>query len=200
MREYLEPFESERGRSVLSWAIGVLALLSFLAFLAAGADTPANPQLGALTTTTSLPPPKASRIAGLNEIYFQVTQFPGLPSGLRKFCGLHAATPEQQAKGLSGRNDMANYDALVFTFGADVGNAFTTRNVRFPLTVGFFDAQGRFLGSVDMAPCPARIRKCPEYKAPGEQKWRMAMEVQEGGLNRLGIGPGAVVTAGGGCV
>lgn len=200
LREYVAPFQSPRGHVALQWIVGALAFLSFMAFLAAGADTPADPMLGAPSTTTTLPPPKPSRIGGFNEVFFKVTQFPGLPGAARNFCGLHAATPEQQARGLSGRSDLAGYDAMLFTFGDDASRPFTMKNTKIPLTVAFFDAQGRFLGSVEMTPCPVRIRRCPEYRSPGEQKWRFAMEVQQGGLNRLGIGPGATVTAGGGCI
>jgi uncharacterized membrane protein (UPF0127 family) len=199
LREYVTPFTTERGRSWLWWAVGVLGFFSFLAFLAAGANQPLNPVLGAPSTTTTLPPPRASRIAGFNEVYFVVQQFPGLRGVDRKFCGVHAETPEQQTKGLMGRPDLAGYDAMIFSFPADVAQSFHMRGVTIPLTIAFFDSSGRFLGSVDMPPCPARIRRCPTHALGGNPKFRFAMEVQQGGLGRLGIGPGATVTPGGGC-
>jgi uncharacterized membrane protein (UPF0127 family) len=200
VREYLEPLQTEQGRTWLNWAVGALALLSFFAFLAAGADTPANPVLGAPSTTTTLPPPKPARIAGFNEIHIAVNQFPGFSAAVRRFCGVHAATPEQQAKGLMNRADLAGYDAMVFTFAGDTDQPFYMKNVRFGLTAGFFDAAGHFLGGTDMVPCITRTRKCPTYTAPGNQKFRFVLETQQGGLNRMGITPGATVTVGGGCV
>lgn len=200
VREYLEPFQTTRGRSYLNWAVGVLAFLTFLGFLAVGAGTPANPQLGLPTTTTTLPAPKPSRVAGFNEVFFQVAQFTGVPGSTRHFCGLHAETPQQQAKGLMGRKDLAGYDGMIFTFAADTDQPFYMKGVTVPLTVAFFDGGGRFLGSLEMQPCPARIRNCPLYSLPGGFKYRTALEVMKGGLSRLGVGAGSTLTAGGGCV
>ncbi|HEV7888412.1 MAG TPA: DUF192 domain-containing protein [Acidimicrobiales bacterium] len=199
LREYVEPFQTEKGRSRLNWAVGVLAVLSLFAMLAAGASTPTDPSLGALTTTTTLPPPKASRIPGFNEVSFTVG-FIGAPGRDRRFCGVHAAATDQQVKGLTARTDLAGYDAMVFTFGGDVQQKFTMRNVRIPLTVAFFNSTGLFVGSTDMKPCPRLQRRCPEYGAPADQKFRTAIEVPEGGLNRLGVGQGSLFSAGGGCI
>jgi uncharacterized membrane protein (UPF0127 family) len=199
LRQYLEPLTTERGRSKLNWVVGVLAALTFLAFLGIGADTPANPQLGAPTTTTSLPAPKPSRIAGFDEVFFQLTQFGGQPGSSKHFCGVRAATPEQQAKGLMGRKDLAGYDAMVFTFASDTDTPFYMKGVTVPLSIAFFDSAGRFLGSLDMQPCP-KIRNCPLYSLPGGFKYRTAIEVAQGGLARLGAGGGSTLSAGGGCV
>jgi len=90
VREYIEPLQTEKGRSFLNYVVGGLAFLSFLAFLAAGAGTPSDPVLGAPTTTTTLPPPKPSRIPGFNEIHIAVTQFGAFSSQAKHFCGVHA--------------------------------------------------------------------------------------------------------------
>ena len=200
LREYIEPFQTEPRRTWLNYGVGTLAFLSFAAFLAEGANKPLNPALGAATTTTTLPPAKPSRIAGLNEIHFAVAPFGAarIPNSTKHYCGLHAATPEQMSKGLMGRNDLANYDGMLFTFGSDVNTPFHMRNTRIPLTVAFFDSSGNFVGAVDMKPC--RIRRCPEYGPPGGAMYRTALEVKQGDLGRLGITPGATLTAGGGCL
>lgn len=198
LREYIEPLATERGRSLLNYVIGALAFLSFLAFLAAGASTPADPILGAPTTTTTLPPPKPSRIPGFNEIHIAVVQFGGFASSARHFCGVHADTPDQKVKGLQGRTDLAGYDAMVFTFPEDTEQPFTMRGTRMNIQAGFFAADGRFLGGTDMVPC--RVRRCPTYAAPNNQKFRFVLETQEGGLGKLGITPGSTVTVGGGCI
>jgi uncharacterized membrane protein (UPF0127 family) len=200
VRQYLEPFQDPERRRVLNAVVFGLIAVGLLLFLVVGASTPADPQLGAPSTTTTLPPPKPARIPGYNEIYFAVSQFPGVPSSTHKFCGIHAATPDQQARGLMGRRDLAGYDAMVFTFPADTDGKFYMKNTPMPLTVAFFDSAGRFLGSVDMPPCPTRVRKCPEYGPPAGFKYRTALEVQQGGLSRLGAGAGSTLVAGGGCV
>lgn len=200
LREYIEPFQTEPRRTWLNYGVGTLAFLSFITFLAEGADKPLNPALGAATTTTTLPPVKASRVKGFDEIHFAIAPFGGsrLPNSTKHFCGMHAATPEQMSKGLMNRNDLANYDGMVFTFTSDVTTPFFMKNTRIPLTVAFFDAHGNFIGAVDMKPC--RIRRCPEYGPPGGAAYRTALEVKEGDLGRLGITPGSTITAGGGCL
>jgi uncharacterized membrane protein (UPF0127 family) len=200
VREYVEPFQDPDRRRWLEWGVGVLAGLSLLAFLAVGAGTPADPALGPVSTTTTLPAPKPSRIAGFNEVFFSIAQFPGLSSATRKFCGVHAETPQQQAKGLMGRRDLGGYDAMVFSFPADTDAKFYMKDTLIPLTVAFFDSGGRFIGAADMPPCPARIRNCPQYGPPASTKYRTAIEVQQGGLSRLGAGAGSTIVAGGGCV
>ena len=198
VREYIEPFQTEKGRSLLNYVVGALAFLSFLAFLAAGAGTPADPILGTPTTTTTLPPPQASRIAGFNEIHIAVTQFGAFASQAKHFCGVHADTQEQKVKGLQGRTDIAGYDAMVFTFAEDTQQPFTMRGTRMNITAGFFDAEGRFLGATEMTPC--RTRRCPTYTAPGNQKFRFVLETMEGGLGKMSIAPGSTVSVGGGCL
>jgi len=199
VREYVEPLATEKGRVWMNYAVGALAFLSFVAFLAAGASTPADPILGAPTTTTTLPPPRASRVPGFNEVHFSVSNYPHFSTSLRHFCALHAATAEGRARGLQGRSDLAGYDAMAFTFDTDVNVQFHMRNTRVPLTAMFFDATGRHVGSVDMPPCIGR-RRCPTYGAPGDARFRFVLEVQQGQAERLGIGPGSTVSVGGGCI
>jgi uncharacterized membrane protein (UPF0127 family) len=198
LREYIEPLSTEKGRNILNYVVGGLAFLAFLAFLSAGAGTPADPVLGALTTTTTLPPPKPSRIPGFYEIHMAVVQFGGFASSSRHFCGVHADTQDQKVKGLQGRTDLANYDAMVFSFPEDTQQPFTGRGTRMAIEAGFFDGEGRYIGVTKIEPC--RVRRCPSYTAPGNVKYRFVLETQEGGLARLGITPGATVSIGGGCI
>jgi uncharacterized membrane protein (UPF0127 family) len=203
LRDYVERASTETGRRVLNWVVGVLLALAFFAFLAVGANRPANPSLGAVSTTTTTLAAKAARIAGFNEVRFYVSQFAGFagsstPTG-RPFCGVLADTPQQQATGLMNQKDLAGYDAMVFRFGADTTTSFFMKDTKIPLTLAWFDNQGRFLASVDMVPCPARVRNCPQYAPPGSVRFRYALEVAQGGLSKLGIGAGSTVALSGGC-
>lgn len=199
LREYVEPLQTDKGRTWLNYAVGALAALSLLAMLSAGASTPADPVLGAATTTTTLPPPRPARVPGFNEVHIGVSNPPYFSTSLKHFCALHAATADGRTRGLQGRTDLAGYDAMVFSFDADTNAPFTSRNYRIPVTVLFFDASGRHLGSVDMPPC-IRRRRCPTYGAPGDQRYRFALQVQQGQADRLGISFASMVTANGGCV
>jgi uncharacterized membrane protein (UPF0127 family) len=206
VRGYLVRAATEPGRRVLNWVVGTLLVVAFFAFIAVGANGPANPRLGTPSTTVTTLAPKPSRIAGFNEVRFFVSQAaPGspfttgpAPAG-RPFCGVLADTPQLQAQGLMNRNDLANYDGMFFTFPADTNVGFFMKNTRFALTLAWFDNQGRFLGSVDMPPCPARVTNCPTYSPPGGIRFRYGLEVAQGGLSRLGVGAGSTVSLAGGC-
>ncbi|HEX2062946.1 MAG TPA: DUF192 domain-containing protein, partial [Acidimicrobiales bacterium] len=111
-------------------------------------------------------------------------------------CALLAESREQLARGLMGRRDLAGYDGMVFRFAGEHEGAFYMRNVPIPLSIAWFDAEGRFVSAADMAPCEDR-EGCPRYFAAAP--YRYAIEVPAGGLDRLGIGPGSVLELGGGC-
>jgi uncharacterized membrane protein (UPF0127 family) len=112
------------------------------------------------------------------------------------FCALLAETPDQHARGLMGRRDLAGYDAMLFRFEADTTSEFYMRNVPVALSIAWFAADGQFVSSVDMAPCADRPG-CPTYGAAGP--YRFAIEVLAGDLGTLGVGDGSVLTVGGPC-
>jgi uncharacterized membrane protein (UPF0127 family) len=112
-------------------------------------------------------------------------------------CSLLAATAAQQARGMMTRHDLGGYAAMVFPYDRDVSARFYNRNVPMALTVAFFDGDGRWLGSQDLEPCPD-MEGCPTVGAPAP--FRYAVEVEKGGLSRLGLGPGSQIAfSPGGC-
>lgn len=167
-------------RKAVGWAVIVVAVLSVIAFLTVGANGPADPTLGGLP--------------GFGETAFQVTTADGASAG--QFCALLATSEQQRAQGLMGRRDLAGYDAMVFVFDADTDGAFFMRDVPVGLSIAWFGADGRFVSAADMAPCPDQ-EGCPSYAPTGP--YRQAVEVLQGGLGRLGLAEGAVLTVGGAC-
>lgn len=168
---------------VVAWAVVALAVATALGFLLVGAGGPADPTLAG--------------IPGFGETGFSV--IPGGatgPESARSFCALLAETEQQRAHGLMGRRDLAGYDAMVFRFDADSSQSFYMRDVPVPLSIAWFGADGRFVSSTDMAPCPDQDG-CPTYAPAGP--YRLAVEVLKGGLTRLGIGDGSVLSVGGAC-
>lgn len=165
---------------VIGWAVTVVAGLGVIAFLTVGANGPADPTLGG--------------IPGFGEVAFQVA--PGGGGSAGSFCALLAETDQQRAQGLMGRRDLAGYDAMVFRFDADTTGPFFMRNVPVGLSIAWFGADGRFVSSADMAPCPDQ-EGCPTYAPAGP--YRLAVEVLQGGLAGLGVGDGSVLTIGGAC-
>ena len=173
---------------LLAWVVVVMVALAVLAFIAVGADSPPDPRLESA----------AARVPGFSSVAFAIRPGEGrAPAVSGRRCALLAETEDQLRRGLMGRRDLAGYDAMIFRFPSDSTRAFYMRNVPVPLSVAWFDADGRFVSSADMAPCGDE-EGCPLYAA--SKPYRFALEVLGGGLERLGIGPGSVLSVGGDCV
>lgn len=156
-----------------------------------------SPTTSSTTTpsTTGASQPRTS-VPGFGEVAFTVTPAGGGPADAARFCALLAETEQQRARGLMGRRDLAGYDAMVFRFDFDSTGAFYMRNVPVGLSIAWFAADGRFVSSTDMAPCPDQ-QGCPLYGPTGP--YRLAVEVLQGGLPRIGATEGSVLAVGGAC-
>ena len=97
-----------------------------------------------------------------------------------------ADTDELRARGLIGRDRLAEDTAMAFLWSEDTATAFHMKDTRIPLTVAFFDAEGRILRLLEMVPCSAD--PCPAYD-PG-LRYRGALEVNAGAFERRGVRPG----------
>ena len=111
-------------------------------------------------------------------------------------CALLADDERQHARGLMGFRDLAGYDGMIFRFAFDTSGPFYMRNVPVGLSIAWFTAEGRFVSSTDMAPCPDQDG-CPTYAPAG--RYRFALEVLQGGLGRLGVSEGSMLIVGGPC-
>ena len=100
-------------------------------------------------------------------------------------CLLAATDEAQRARGLMTVTDpeLGGHDGMVFAYDGEVSGAFWMRNTPMPLSIAYFDAAGRFVSSVDMAPCADRP-DCRSYPAAGP--FAYALEVPAGGLAELG--------------
>lgn len=178
---------------VLSRAAWTLVALGVFGFLIVGADRPANPYL--------LPPDgrlSAQGLPGFATARLVVTAGYGLhaPSASRT-CALVANKPQQQSVGLMGQTSLHGFTGMAFVFPSPTDTPFYMKNTLIPLTVAWFGTDGAFLVSVDMKPCPTTETICPTY-GPGVP-YQLALEVPQGGLASLGIGPGSVLHLGGSC-
>lgn len=162
-----------------------------------GATSTSSSSAGTPSTTSSgdLRRQTASAL-GFGEVAFTITPARGASATAAEFCALLAESERQRARGLMGRRDLAGYDGMLFRFDADTTAAFYMRNVPVALSIAWFTADGRFVSSTDMAPCPDQ-EGCPTY-APA-RPYRLALEVLQGGLDRLGVAEGSVLTVGGAC-
>ncbi|MEK7218039.1 MAG: DUF192 domain-containing protein [Patescibacteria group bacterium] len=82
-----------------------------------------------------------------------------------------AATPEQQATGLMGRESVAG--GMLFVFSEQRELAFWMKNTLVPLDILFFTQDGSFTGSARMEPC--RTDLCPSYYSPGPAQYALEM-------------------------
>jgi uncharacterized membrane protein (UPF0127 family) len=180
-------------RRALNWGIPALILLALTYFLTQGADRPANPFFrDAAAGSVTMTAPARAGVSGFGEISYRVdvTGVPfgsgGSVSAVR--CALLAATSEQHSQGLMGRTDLAGYDGMLFRFDDDTQTSFYMKDTLIPLSIAWFDAEGRFMSTTDMPPCGDEP-VCPTYGP--DEPYRYALEVPQGGLEPLGIGPGA---------
>jgi uncharacterized membrane protein (UPF0127 family) len=108
--------------------------------------------------------------------------------GPHRSCTLTADNNAQWQRGLMAQDDLDGYAAMIVRFPSDAPRSFWMRNTRIPLSIAFFDGQGRFVSSADMAPCGDRS-DCPSYRSEGPAQF--ALEVPQGGLAAVGAGPGS---------
>jgi len=168
---------------ILGWVIVALLAAGFGACMAKGANRPDDPRLG------------ESRIAGFGEIAFSM-QAAGAEITPTQQCALLAATEQQRARGLMTVTDLKGYAGMVFRYSADSAGGYYMKNTPMPLSIAWFAADGSFVSSTDMAPCGDRS-DCPIYSASGP--YRYALEVPQGQLASLGVGPGSVLQLTGEC-
>lgn len=176
---------------VLRWVIVGLIVVGGLAFLAVGANSPADPSFKAGDGAVSL---KRTPFGDFKEIGFRIEGDAARATAAR--CALLAESAAQQARGLMDRTDIGGYDGMLFKFASDYTGEFYMKDTPLPLSIAFFDASGQFVSTADMAPC-IRMPTCPTYGAARPYRW--ALEVPQGALPRLAIGPGTRLVAGGAC-
>lgn len=177
-------------RAALRWGLVAVVVVGALAFIVRGANRPANPSLKPATGQSLA----RTHFGDFAEIAFHIEGGAAQAAAIR--CALLAETEAQQELGLMNRTDIGGYDGMLFRFSADTTVSFYMKDTPMPLSIAFFDSSGQFISTTDMAPCIDRPT-CPLFNAP--RPYRYALEVPEGALPRLGIGPGTRLVSGGPC-
>jgi uncharacterized membrane protein (UPF0127 family) len=175
---------------ILRWVVVGLIVVGGLAFVAVGANGPADPSLRAAEGPGS---PNRTPFGDFAEIGFRIE---GGAAAAAARCALLAETGAQQSLGLMKRTDLGGYDGMLFRFSTDSNAAFYMKDTPLPLSIAFFDASGQFVSTTDMTPC-IDMPACPTYAAARPYRW--ALEVPQGTLPRLAVGPGTRLVAGGPC-
>lgn len=108
-----------------------------------------------------------------------------------------AATPEQQMRGLMYRTELAPDHGMLFLFPQATDVGFWMKDTKIPLSIAFFDKQGRIVRILDMDPCtlpPEASDRCPVY-APG-LAYVGAVEVNQGWFRKHGVREGDSISLG----
>lgn len=175
------------GWRLFRWVLTVAVLAVGLAFIVQGANRPADP---------TLEPVRRVPLEGFGEIAFRIAQ-PGARLTVEDWkCALLADTPQQQSQGLMRQHHLSGYDGMLFRFPTDTSTSFYMKDTPLPLSIAWYDAEGRFVSSADMDPC-LNAPECPTYSAKGP--YRFALEVERGDLLNLGARPGSRLELGDRC-
>ncbi|HEX6395596.1 MAG TPA: DUF192 domain-containing protein [Acidimicrobiales bacterium] len=170
----------------------VIAALGVFAFLIVGANRPANPYLVPVTGRVT-----DKHFSGFGATFVTITAGTGLRASHRPVCALLATTTAQQDRGLMNQTSLHGWPGMVFEFPAPTQVRFYMKDTLIPLSIAWFAADGGYVSSTNMNPCPATVTPCPTFGASAT--YQTAIEVPKGGLAALGIGPGSSIQLGGPC-
>jgi uncharacterized protein len=95
----------------------------------------------------------------------------------------------ERSRGLMGREELAADAGMVFLVSEPTEGPFWMKDTLIPLSVAFWDQQGRIFRIRHMEPCQSE--PCPMYQ-PGAP-WTGAVEVNQGFFEEHGIEAGDVV-------
>jgi uncharacterized membrane protein (UPF0127 family) len=168
------PVEVVKGlsKAYKAWLAGIGFVIAFILVLLWGANRPPNPTF--LDTASS---GKTTTSAGLALGEKKV----GVGSSCLRV--LVADTPDKRAQGLRHRDNLNGHDGMLFEFGQTMDHEktrFTMSDVKFPLTIGFYDQSGLRVDAADMMPCSGSDSSCPSYGA--KANFNSAIETPKGKL------------------
>ncbi len=99
---------------------------------------------------------------------------------------------DERGRGLMGVTDLGEPVGMAFRFDEARTGSFYMFQTPTPLSIAWFGPDGDHVGSADMDPClDTPAGDCPLYSP--DEPYDVAIEVFAGGLEALGLGPGANV-------
>lgn len=139
------------------------------------------------------PPGPSERVPleGFGEVAIAVVAADGTVSG---WCALLAETADQRSQGLMGVTDLGGYKGMLFVADQQHEQKFWMANTPMPLSIAWFDDEGRFVSAADMEPFD---EVCEQCRSDGPA--RFALEVPQGELAGMGIDEGSALRVGGAC-
>jgi uncharacterized membrane protein (UPF0127 family) len=181
-------------------AVGVTTLVA----CAGASDSPAGGGTARSDTGTgsSIPAPAASTSAsipdpvdpgaqpeGFTTVQALITDADG---EVCEVCLWLADDATERGRGLMGVTDLGDAVGMAFLFDEPTTGSFYMFQTPTPLSIAWFAPDGAHVGSADMAPClDTPAGECPLYSP--DASYDLAIEVFDGGLGPLGLGPGSSV-------
>jgi uncharacterized membrane protein (UPF0127 family) len=110
-------------------------------------------------------------------------------SGVRSFDVEVADTTAERRTGLMGRERLSPFDGMAFVWTNPVLSSFWMKDTLIPLSIAFWDEDGRIVSIIDMDPC--RADPCPTYGP--DAPFVGAVEVAQGELERQDVDVGDTV-------
>jgi uncharacterized membrane protein (UPF0127 family) len=97
---------------------------------------------------------------------------------------------DERGRGLMGVTELGDAVGMAFRFEEPRVGSFYMLNTPTPLSIAWFSPSGEYAASTDMEPCvEVPDGGCPLYSPDVE--YDLALEVFQGDLDDLGVGPGA---------
>ena len=100
-----------------------------------------------------------------------------------------ADSETEREEGLMGRTSLGENRGMAFLWDEPVESTFWMKDTLIPLSIAFWDQDGRIVSIMDMEPC--RADPCPTYGP--DAPFVGAVEVAMGELERQGVGVGDTV-------
>jgi uncharacterized membrane protein (UPF0127 family) len=183
---WLPTIDDVRGTRLLRWLVTAVFVAGVAACVTEGANSPADPELGAPITDTTEPAP-GSLAARFGTVAAQLVALSG---EVIELCLLYADTPEERAEGLMQVTDLEGHDGMLFDTQEPVDGQFYMYRTLLPLTIAWWDGDGAFVSRTDMVPCESEDpAACERY--PAASPYRFAIEVTQGDPLAARFEPGA---------
>ena len=103
-----------------------------------------------------------------------------------------ADTADERSRGLMGVTDLGDAVGMAFVFETPTDDRFFMFQTPAPLSIAWFDRSGAFVAATDMEPCLEDDDATCERYAPGGS-YTVAVEMLQGELDVVGIGPGSTI-------
>lgn len=100
-----------------------------------------------------------------------------------------AITDDEQQRGLMNRTSLAPSSGMAFLFGAPTTVGFWMKDTLIPLSIAFWDDQGRVVAIDEMTPCT--MDPCQTYGP--DTPYRGAVEANAGFFASHGVAPGDTI-------